>query len=199
MVSENYNYLFENFCISKTRLYKILAGMKQRCYNPNNPEYKNYGGRGIVICPEWNCSGGVYNFVDWSLNNGYEENLTIDRIDNNGNYEPANCQWVTNSYNSAKGNIKIVDYDTPKRTNNHPGDKINFPSCNSLKRRLKTAISKSGYSMSQVNDELNRRHNTNLGYQNFSNRLSKETFKYNEILEILDIIGYDIEWVRRNI
>ncbi len=69
----------------------------------------------------------------------------------------------------------------------------------SYKNDLKALIIKSGYNMSQVNDELNRRHNTNLGYQNFSNRLSKETFKYNEILEILDIIGYDIKWVKRNI
>ncbi len=69
----------------------------------------------------------------------------------------------------------------------------------SYKNDLKALIIKSGYNMSQVNDELNRRHNTNLGYQNFSNRLSKETFKYNEILEILDIIGYDIKWVKRDI
>jgi len=66
------------------------------------------------------------------------------------------------------------------------------------KNDLKALIIKSGYNMSQVNDELNRRHNTNLGYQNFSNHLSKETFKYNEILEILDIIGYDIQWVKRD-
>lgn len=67
------------------------------------------------------------------------------------------------------------------------------------KKDLKAVIMKSGYSMAQVNEELNRRHNTNLGYQNFSNRLSKETFKYNEILEILDIVGYDVQWVKRNI
>lgn len=68
----------------------------------------------------------------------------------------------------------------------------------SYKTDLKAIIIKSGYTMAQVNDELNRRHGTSLGYQNFSNRLSKETFKYNEILEILDIVGYDIEWVKRN-
>lgn len=67
------------------------------------------------------------------------------------------------------------------------------------KNDLKALIIKSGYTMAQINDELNKRHNTNLGYQNFSNRLSKETFKYNEILEILDIVGYDIQWVKREI
>lgn len=67
------------------------------------------------------------------------------------------------------------------------------------KNDLKAVIMKSGYTMAQINDELNKRHNTNLGYQNFSNRLSKETFKYNEILEILDIVGYDIQWVKRDV
>ena len=67
------------------------------------------------------------------------------------------------------------------------------------KNDLKAVIMKTGYTMAQINDELNKRHNTNLGYQNFSNRLSKETFKYNEILEILDIIGYDIQWVKRGV
>lgn len=66
------------------------------------------------------------------------------------------------------------------------------------KNDLKALIIKSGYTMAQINDELNKRHNTNLGYQNFSNRLSKETFKYNEILEILDIIGYDMQWIKRD-
>lgn len=66
------------------------------------------------------------------------------------------------------------------------------------KNDLKAVIMKSGYTMAQINDELNKRHNTNLCYQNFSNRLSKETFKYNEILEILDIIGYDIQWIKRD-
>lgn len=67
------------------------------------------------------------------------------------------------------------------------------------KNDLKALIIKSGYTMAQINGELNKRHNTNLGYQNFSNRLSKETFKYNEVLEILDIIGYDIQWVKKDI
>lgn len=67
------------------------------------------------------------------------------------------------------------------------------------KNDLKAVIMKSGYTMTQINDELNKRHNTSLGYQNFSNRLSKETFKYNEILEILDIVGYDIQWIKRDI
>lgn len=67
-----------------------------------------------------------------------------------------------------------------------------------LKNDLKGLITKQGFTMSQVNDELNRRHETNLSFQNFSNRFRKESFSYNEIVEILDVIGYEIQWVRKN-
>ena len=68
----------------------------------------------------------------------------------------------------------------------------------SLKNDLKGLITKQGFTMSQVNDELNRRHGTNLSFQNFSNRMRKESFSYNEILEILDIIGYEIQWAPKS-
>lgn len=67
----------------------------------------------------------------------------------------------------------------------------------SLKNDLKGLITKQGFTMSQVNDELNRRHETHLSFQNFSNRMRKESFSYNEIVEILDVIGYEIKWEQK--
>ena len=75
-----------------TRLYNIWRSMRQRCNNPKASNYGRYGGRGITVCQEWN---SFIAFSDWAYMNGYCENLTLDRIDNMGNYEPTNCQWVS--------------------------------------------------------------------------------------------------------
>ena len=77
------------------RLYSIFKNMKTRCYNKNYEKFDKYGGRGIIICDEW--LSDYKSFEEWSVNNGYEDCLTIDRINVDGNYEPSNCRWTTYS------------------------------------------------------------------------------------------------------
>lgn len=78
---------------TKTRLHQIWSNMKTRCNNPNFQFYEDYGGRGIKVCKEWKDS--FVTFYDWALNNGYSNELTLDRINVNNNYEPNNCRWAT--------------------------------------------------------------------------------------------------------
>lgn len=107
------------------RLRRIWWGMKTRCYNKNDREYKYYGQRGIVISDEWHI---FENFKNWSLNNGYDNNLTIDRIDVNGNYCPENCRWadIFTQNNNKRTNI-ILEYKGELYTLAQLADLANIP------------------------------------------------------------------------
>ena len=102
-------YAKTGFKVGGTRLYSIWMGIKQRCYNENNARYGRYGGRGIKVCEEW--KNNYISFHDWALSNGYSDELTIDRIDNDGDYCPANCRWANakeqSNNRSTNVNIKI--------------------------------------------------------------------------------------------
>lgn len=92
-----------------TRIYNEYRGMKARCYNKNYQNYDNWGGRGIKVCDEWLGEHGFENFYDWSMSNGYTDDLTIDRIDNDKGYSPYNCRWATQlvQANNTRKNIYI--------------------------------------------------------------------------------------------
>lgn len=88
------------------RLYSVWVSMIHRCENPQRKKYKDYGARGIAVCKEWHEPNA---FMDWAEDNGYAEGLQLDRINNDGNYEPTNCRWVTPKENSRnRRNTKLL-------------------------------------------------------------------------------------------
>ena len=96
--------------MSDTRMYKIWCDIKSRCNHEYDTNYNNYGGRGIRVCDEWD--NDFMAFYDWSIVHGYNDKLTIDRIDVNGNYDPSNCRWISfydQQYN--KRNTKYYEYN----------------------------------------------------------------------------------------
>lgn len=98
-----------------TRLYNTWSGMIQRCTNPKAVNYRNYGGRGVTVCPEWRVSFEAFH--EWALANGYADDLTIERIDPDGNYEPTNCRWATRKeQNNNTRRNHCVEYNGVTRT-----------------------------------------------------------------------------------
>ena len=83
----------EKHGLSRTRIYKTYTTMLSRCYDPTRKKYESYGGRGIAVCDEW--KNDFLSFYNWAMANGYQDDLQIDRIENDGNYEPGNCKWST--------------------------------------------------------------------------------------------------------
>lgn len=89
------NYWAIKHDMSHTRIYRIWIGMRARCNNPNSVPYPYYGGKGIRVCEEWdNNQNGFANFYNWAVQNGYQSNLTIDRINPLDDYRPDNCRWA---------------------------------------------------------------------------------------------------------
>jgi hypothetical protein len=97
-------------------LRAIRKAMIHRCYNENNKFYKNYGGKGVKVCEDWKNS--LQSFYDWAIANGWEKGLSIDRKDNNGDYTPENCHWITVSENSRKNCVLGKKVGNGKRKNN---------------------------------------------------------------------------------
>lgn len=116
-----------------SRLYNIWTQMTQRCKNENLDYYDRYGGRGITVCSEW---ANFEKFADWALSNGYQEHLSIDRLDVNGNYEPANCKWSTTLEQSRnKRNTRYITINEETRPLSEWAEISNVP-YKTLQRRL---------------------------------------------------------------
>lgn len=103
--------------LKNSRIYNEWRGIKKRCRNPNEKDYKNYGGRGIRVCDEWyNSFESFYEYVS-KLPHFGEQGRSIDRIENEGNYEPGNVRWATNSEQSMNRRTCIGYWDKPHKTN----------------------------------------------------------------------------------
>lgn len=110
--NENGKYL-KTHGQTKTRLYGVWCAMKERCQNPHNKSYKNYGAKNIKVCDEWSLHFEA--FFDWAIQSGYKSGLTIDRIDAKGNYRPENCRWATiKEQNRNYSRNHIVEYGGKK-------------------------------------------------------------------------------------
>lgn len=106
--------------LTKTRLYKIWQGVKNRCKH-----HKNYGARGIIVCEEW--KNNFMNFYNWAINNGYNDNLTIDRINVNGNYEPSNCRWTDiKTQNRNRRSNRLITYNNETHCITEWAEKLNI-------------------------------------------------------------------------
>ena len=159
--------------MSKTRIYKVYCAMKERCLNKNSSKYKDYGARGINICNEWDC---FENFYSWAIKNGYKDNLTIDRIDVNGNYEPSNCRWTDSitQCNNTRTN-RMFDINGEKKTlaqisreNNLKAgtisariDRYNIPFDKAIHMDTSEHRTKRGKKINIINIETNERYTFN--------------------------------------
>lgn len=127
------------------RLKKIWSSMHARCEYKKHPHFANYGGRGVKVCKEWS---EYLSFAKWAFQNGYENNLTIDRIDNNGDYTPLNCRWVSmQQQQNNKRNNRMITYEDQTYTLTELARKTDIKK-NTLKERLNRGWS--------INDAVNK-------------------------------------------
>lgn len=121
---------------SKDRLYFIWHNMNQRCFNPNVANYRLYGAEGKTVCDEWIGEHGAENFIKWTLGNGYRDDLTIERKDNNKGYSPDNCRWATKKeqQNNTRQN-HLLTYNGKTQTIAQWADETGI-NCNTLYSRI---------------------------------------------------------------
>lgn len=151
------------------RLYSIWCGIKKRCFNPKEPCYPHYGARGITVCDEWLHDFNA--FEQWSLANGYCDTLTIDRIDNNGNYSPDNCRWITHDeqQRNRSNNIR-VEHNGESKTISELSRELGL-SDKTLYKRYHSAILHKGFC--EFEDLINHRTYQPIYTERYKNRKPK--------------------------
>ena len=121
--------------LCNTPLYKVWQTMKQRCTNPNCRGYQWYGAKGVKVCEDWQ---DVESFYRWAVSHGYQEGLTLDRIEITGDYEPKNCRWITMSEQQTnKSSNHLIEYNGEKRTLTEWSNLLGIPRT-TLSNRLNT-------------------------------------------------------------
>ena len=154
--SERISILNKSHGMSKKRLYYEWTRMRSRCNNPENQDFSLYGGRGITVCPEW--SDSFEAFRDWAISNGYRDDLTIDRKDNDGPYSPENCRWATQKeQQNNKRNNSYITFNGRTQTMKQWADEIGIDNA-TLWRRLKTGWSIERALTEPVHKEKRKKH-----------------------------------------
>lgn len=152
---------------TNTQLYNVWMGMKNRCKNPKQIAYKDYGGRGISICEEWDKDFEL--FYNWSMANGYGKGLTLDRIDFNGNYEPSNCRWVTVKENA--NNTRRTKFVTAFGETKSLSSWMEDPRCNVDKATLNMRL-KLGWTSEEAISKMKRK-NSRQFYSKDSDQVAR--------------------------
>ena len=139
--------------LTTSRIYQLYKGMIKRCYNSKSASFKDYGGRGIIVCDEWLQGDGFEMFYKWAITHGYNDILTIDRINVNGNYDPDNCRWVDSKTqaNNKRNSINIKYQDTL----------ISISECSKISQIKKDRI--------EYRINILKKHNKDLTYENIVN------------------------------
>lgn len=182
---------------TNTLLYRTWDGMKKRCYNKNDNNYENYGGRGIKMCDEW--KNNFQAFYTWAINNGYKKELSIDRIDVDGNYEPSNCRWATAKEQSRnRRDTLYVEYNGEKRTLIEVSEEVGisygkmYARIFEMGKSLEEAIAMKGYSENKCKRRKEKINGEILTVSEFCDKygITDKSFAYRWINK-----GKDFEWI----